>query len=50
MGKRLFIIHGWDGNPNEILHQLLKEKFSKQDFEVHVPKMPHPAKPKISRK
>lgn len=46
--KKLFIIHGWDGSPEEILHQLLKEKFSKQGFEVHIPEMPNPAEPEIN--
>ena len=45
--KILFIIHGWDGNPKEILHQLLRDKFFKEGFEVHIPNMPNPDKPKI---
>ena len=48
MTRRVFIIHGWDGSPNEILHQLLKEKFSNQGFEVYIPKMPNSTKPKIN--
>lgn len=45
--KRIFIVHGWGGNPEELLHKLLKGKFSKIGFEVVAPKMPDTNKPKI---
>lgn len=47
MVKRVFVIHGWGGGHNEILHKLLKKKFSEKGFEVIVPKMPHTDEPKI---
>ena len=31
--KKLFIVHGWGGSPKELLHKLLKDKFSKIGFE-----------------
>jgi hypothetical protein len=48
MVKRLFIIHGWGGSPKEILLQLLKDKFSKEGFETHIPEMPDTDNPKIN--
>ncbi len=48
MEKRVFIVHGWGGNSNELLHKLLKERFSKKGFHVFVPEMPNSNKPKIN--
>ena len=48
MGKRLFIVHGWGGNPNELLHQSLKKHFSKKGFKVIVPHMPNKDEPVIN--
>ena len=45
--KRAIIIHGWGGSPEELLHKLLKEKFSKNGFNVIVPQMPNTNNPKI---
>ncbi|MDO8509150.1 MAG: DUF1749 domain-containing protein [Nanoarchaeota archaeon] len=47
MVKRLFIIHGWGGNPNELLHRCLKKNFSKNGFKVIVPHMPNKDEPLI---
>ena len=47
MTKRLFIIHGWGGNPNELLHQSLKKNFSKNGFKITIPPMPNKDKPVI---
>lgn len=45
--KRVYIIHGWGGNPHELVHQLLTEAFRKKGFEVIVPQMPDTNEPKI---
>lgn len=47
MGKRVFIIHGWDGSPQEGWFPWLKEELKKKGFFVRVPTMPHPARPTI---
>ena len=47
MKKRVFIIHGWDGYPEEGWFPWLKKELELRDFEVFVPAMPDPAKPKI---
>ena len=45
--KRVFIVHGWDGNPKEPLIVWLKDELEKRNFNVITPKMPNPSKPKI---
>mgnify|MGYP001601625571 FL=1 len=45
--KRVFIIHGWGGSPNEPLHKWLASELRKKGFIVEVPAMPDPAEPKI---
>lgn len=45
--KRVFIIHGWDGYPEEGWFPWLKEELEKRGFEVIVPAMPEPEEPKI---
>lgn len=47
MQKRVFIIHGWDGTPEEGWFPWLKSELEKQNFEVHVPQMPDPGSPRI---
>jgi predicted alpha/beta hydrolase family esterase len=47
MLKKVFIVHGWGGNPKEILIALLKEKIAQKGFEVSVPQMPNTDEPKI---
>lgn len=47
MKKRVFIIHGWDGNPNETWLKWLKEELRKQNFEVVAPQMPNAEEPRI---
>ena len=47
MARRVFIIHGWDGYPDEGWFPWLKTKLEKNGFQVHVPSMPEPAEPKI---
>ena len=47
MSKRVFLVHGWDGNPNNCWFPWLKKELEKRDFEVIIPKMPNPSEPKI---
>jgi hypothetical protein len=47
MQKRVFIIHGWDGYPEEGWFPWLKQELEKKGFQVQVPAMPEPAEPKI---
>ena len=45
--KKVLIIHGWDGNPEEPLHQYLKKTLEELGYEVTVPLMPDPERPII---
>jgi hypothetical protein len=45
--KRVFLIHGWDGSPEEPMHKWIRKTLSAKGFEVIFPKMPVPGKPKI---
>ena len=47
MGKRVYIIHGWDGYPEEGWFPWLKKELEERGFAVQVPPMPHPEKPTI---
>jgi predicted alpha/beta hydrolase family esterase len=47
VGKRVFIVHGWDGTPDEPLHVWLKKEFESKGFEVFVPTMPETSYPRI---
>lgn len=47
MNKRVFIIHGWDGYPDEGWFPLLKKDLEQKGFQVIIPSMPDPANPKI---
>jgi len=46
--KKALIIHGWDGNPNEPLHEYLKKELTLLGYEVVTPAMPNPAVPIIA--
>lgn len=46
-GKRAFIIHGWDGYPEEGWFPWLKTELEKREFTVEIPSMPHPDGPTI---
>lgn len=48
MAKRVFIIHGWDGYPEEGWFPWLKAKLEKSGFIVAVPAMPNPSEPVIA--
>jgi hypothetical protein len=47
MSKRVFIVHGWDGYPEEGWFPWLKTELEKRGFNVFVPSMPNPSKPEI---
>lgn len=47
MTKRVFIIHGWDGKPDEAWLPWLKKELEVKGFEVQVPEMPETETPKI---
>ena len=45
--KKVFIVHGWDGNPSEGWFPWLKTELETKGFQVHVPTMPNSAEPEI---
>lgn len=45
--KRVFLIHGWEGYPENCWFPWLKKELEKNSFEVTVPAMPHPKNPTI---
>ncbi len=45
--KRVFVIHGWDGVPNDSWKPWLKEELEKRGFEVIAPQMPGGNNPKV---
>lgn len=45
--KRVFIIHGWDGNPELDFLPWLGKELEKKGFEVHIPAMPDSDNPRI---
>ncbi len=47
MQKRVFIIHGWEGYPEEAWFPWLKKELETKGFEVFVPSMPDSGNPKI---
>ncbi|HZZ99551.1 MAG TPA: alpha/beta fold hydrolase, partial [Candidatus Paceibacterota bacterium] len=47
MAKRIFIIHGWTGNPNEHWMPWLDTKLKENGFEVFQPEMPETDHPKM---
>ncbi|MBI2594612.1 alpha/beta hydrolase, partial [Candidatus Curtissbacteria bacterium] len=49
MKKRVFIVHGWDGNPNEGWFPWLKREFEAKGFEVFVPQLPDAENPRIHK-
>jgi len=46
--KRVFLIHGWGGNPENNWFPWLKQKLEEQGFQVIVPSMPNAEEPKIN--
>lgn len=48
MQKRIFIIHGWDGFPEEGWFPWLKKELEAKEFDVFVPQLPKPEEPRIN--
>ena len=48
MKKRIFIIHGWDGYPEEGWFPWLKTELEKRGFAVFVPQLPKAEEPRIN--
>src|SRR4030067_1715780 len=47
--KRLIIVHGWEGDPEEGWFPWLKTEMEKRGWEGSVPAMPNSAEPKQAR-
>lgn len=45
--KKVYIVHGWGGSPEEGWFPWLKKELEKRGFKVFIPAMPNPAEPKI---
>ena len=45
--KRVFIIHGWEGYPENAWFPWIKNELKKRGFEVYAPAMPDSGNPKI---
>jgi len=48
MAKRVFIIHGWEGNPRNHWFPWLKKELEKRHFKVRALRMPNPQWPRIN--
>jgi uncharacterized protein len=48
MKKRVFIVYGWDGYPEEGWFPWLKKELESKGFEVQVPELPNPDEPRIN--
>lgn len=48
MKKRLFVIHGYDANPQNHWFPWLKNKMEKKEYEVNVLEMPTPSEPQLN--
>ena len=46
--KRVFIVHGWDFNPEVNWYPWFKKELEKKGFKVIVPEMPNTSEPKIN--
>lgn len=47
--KRVFIVHGWDGHPEEGWFPWLKKELEAKGFEVFVPELPDAESPRITK-
>ncbi|MFA5174380.1 MAG: alpha/beta fold hydrolase [Candidatus Pacearchaeota archaeon] len=46
--KKIYLIHGWGGYPENNWFPWLKKELERRNFEVHPLKMPNPDEPKIN--
>lgn len=46
--KRVFIVHGWDGFPEQGWFPWLKRELERKNFTVFVPQLPKPDEPRIN--
>jgi hypothetical protein len=46
---KVFIIHGWNGYPEEAWFPWLKKELTKKGFKVFVPQMPKASEPQINK-
>ncbi|OGF26567.1 hypothetical protein A2533_00465 [Candidatus Falkowbacteria bacterium RIFOXYD2_FULL_35_9] len=46
--KKVILVHGWDGSPENAWFPWLRENLIKNEFEVIVPAMPNPSQPNIA--
>lgn len=47
--KRVFLIHGWEGYPEEGWRPWLRNELEKRRFKVFVPAMPDTENPKMDK-
>src|SRR3990172_10079404 len=47
--KKVYIIHGWGGNPDEGQLKWLREQLTQKGFEVIAPEMPDTENPEIKK-
>lgn len=47
--KRAIIVHGFEGSPNDCWIPSLTKALKENGFEVFIPKMPNPSKPRLSK-
>lgn len=48
MSKRVFIVHGWGGSPDDHWLPWLRQMLEKQKFEAYAPQMPNTDEPDIT--
>ena len=45
---KVYLVHGWDGNPEEPMFKWIGDRFIEKGFEFIASKMPNPEEPKIN--
>ena len=46
--KKAYIIHGWEGSPEDSMLQWIKKNLEEKDYEVVIPLMPNPDEPELN--